>query len=109
MSKKKDNRTDLTPEEQKLEAAFERKEWTSLKGKKRKEVEEITKKAATNYLQKDKRINIRISSFDLNQLKSKAAREGLPYQTMISSILHKVASGLLDDRLNVHETSKLED
>jgi predicted DNA binding CopG/RHH family protein len=41
----------------------------------------------------DKRINIRISEKDLIKLQRRAVKEGLPYQTFISSILHKFVSG----------------
>jgi predicted DNA binding CopG/RHH family protein len=51
--------------------------------------------AANNYLTKDKRINIRLSSTDLELLKRKASEEGLPYQTLISSVLHKYVVGRL--------------
>ncbi len=44
---------------------------------------------ARNTLRKDKRVNIRISDRDLRSLKKIAVKEGLPYQTLISSILHK--------------------
>ncbi|ACJ19319.1 hypothetical protein CbuK_2134 [Coxiella burnetii CbuK_Q154] len=47
-------------------------------------------------MQKDARINIRISSTDLEQIKQKAAYEGIPYQTLIASILHKYAAGHLE-------------
>jgi predicted DNA binding CopG/RHH family protein len=53
----------------------------------------IAKQASRSYFNKDSRINIRLSSSDLNILKRLAAREGLAYQTFISSILHKFASG----------------
>tara|TARA_B100001093_G_scaffold479559_1_gene508643 strand:+ start:1079 stop:1387 length:309 start_codon:yes stop_codon:yes gene_type:complete len=49
--------------------------------------------AARETLQKDKRINIRMSGRDLLSLKRKANRFGMPYQTLISSILHQYASG----------------
>jgi predicted DNA binding CopG/RHH family protein len=49
--------------------------------------------AASQYLRKDARVNIRISSNDLAQLKQKAAYKGLPYQTFIASILHEYAAG----------------
>ena len=49
--------------------------------------------AARNTLQKDKRINIRISNRDLVSLKRKANRYGMPYQTLISSVLHRYISG----------------
>ena len=51
--------------------------------------------AARETLRKDKRINIRLPSHDLVQIKRLAAREGVPYQTFISSILHKYATGEL--------------
>jgi predicted DNA binding CopG/RHH family protein len=50
---------------------------------------------ARNSLKKDKRINIRISSRDLECLQMRAAREGVPYQTYIASSLHKLVSGRL--------------
>ena len=49
--------------------------------------------AARETLQKDKRINIRLSGRDLLSLKRKANRFGIPYQTLISSILHQYVSG----------------
>jgi predicted DNA binding CopG/RHH family protein len=49
--------------------------------------------AARETLQKDKRINIRMSGRDLLSLKRKANRFGIPYQTLISSILHQYVSG----------------
>ena len=53
----------------------------------------IAQLAAKNYLKKEARINIRISYPDLSSLKRRASVEGLPYQSMIASILHKVAAG----------------
>ena len=44
---------------------------------------------------KDRRINIRISSRDLDALQKKALVEGIPYQTLIASVLHKYAAGRL--------------
>src|SRR5690606_10440367 len=55
--------------------------------------------SARNSLQKDKRINIRISSRDLERIQMRAAREGMPYQTYISSTLHKLVSGRLEERV----------
>jgi len=46
---------------------------------------------------KDQRINIRISSKDLEAIQKRALEEGLPYQTLISSLLHKYVSGRLRD------------
>jgi predicted DNA binding CopG/RHH family protein len=44
---------------------------------------------------KDQRINIRLSSADLRALRARALQEGIPYQTLISSVLHKYVSGSL--------------
>ena len=46
-------------------------------------------------LRKDRRVNIRLSSKDLEAIQKPALAEGLPYQTLISSLLHKYASGRL--------------
>ncbi len=51
--------------------------------------------AARETLRKDRRINIRLPNHDLAEIKRLAAREGIPYQTLISSILHKYATGVL--------------
>ena len=53
--------------------------------------------AATNTFRKDKRINIRISNRDLIAVQSRASEEGIPYQTLVSSIIHKYVSGSLWD------------
>lgn len=53
--------------------------------------------AAKNYLIKDKRITVRVYSSDLERIKMLAAEEGLPYQTYITSMLHKLSTGRLKD------------
>ncbi|MEO8402707.1 MAG: CopG family antitoxin [Gammaproteobacteria bacterium] len=81
----------LDAEEKKLSDSFDKGEWKSVKNLK---IEMgIAKKAAKNTLRKDARINIRLSSSDLIRIKQKAAFEGMPYQTLIASILHKYAAG----------------
>ena len=83
----------LDEEEVQLLQDFERGEFgniTNFKEEKRK-----LEEAAADFLQKDKRINIRISSRDLEALKKKASKEGMPYQTLISSTLHKLVTGKL--------------
>lgn len=47
---------------------------------------------------KDKRVNIRISEKDLIKIQQKALEEGLPYQTLISSVLHKFVGGRLVEK-----------
>lgn len=51
--------------------------------------------AARATLAKDQRINVRLSSVLLNGIQARAAEEGLPYQTLIASILHKYVTGRL--------------
>jgi len=53
---------------------------------------------AGNTLKKNKRVNIRLSEHDLKAIQSKALQEGLPYQTLISSLIHKYTNGLLVDK-----------
>lgn len=85
---------DLSIEYQELSDSYDRDEWITVPN-----IEDeikISREAARNFLNKDTRINIRISSSDLMRLKQMAAYEGLPYQTLISSVLHKYSSGHLD-------------
>ena len=83
----------LDKEEVKLLQDFERGELTSINNF--KEAKRQLEEAAYSFLQKDKRINIRISSRDLEHIQKKAAKEGIPYQTLISSTLHKFVTGQL--------------
>ena len=53
--------------------------------------------AAQATLKKNKNINIRINENDLTSIKIMAAREGIPYQTLIGSILHKYTAGILKE------------
>jgi predicted DNA binding CopG/RHH family protein len=54
---------------------------------------ERLKAAARATAIKDRRVNIRLSSIDLNDIQVKALEEGIPYQTLIASVLHKFVSG----------------
>jgi len=94
----------LSKEEQELLDAVESGDYESvLTHERRKELEA----AASHTFKKDKRINIRISNRDLSAIQSKAAEEGIPYQTLASSILHKYISGsLMDVSADKHYTEK---
>ncbi len=84
----------LSSEEKKLLEAVEKGEFVSVFTEdRRKELEAI----ASNTFRKDKRINIRISNRDLLAVQAKASEEGIPYQTLVSSIIHKYVSGSLKD------------
>ena len=83
----------LDAEEVKLLQDFERGELESTHDF--KEAKRELEEAAHDFFQKDKRINIRISSRDLEALQKRARREGMPYQTLIASTLHKFVTGKL--------------
>jgi predicted DNA binding CopG/RHH family protein len=55
------------------------------------------KAAARSTAVKDKRVNIRLSSGDLSDIQIKALEEGVPYQTLIASVLHKYVTGRLSE------------
>jgi predicted DNA binding CopG/RHH family protein len=84
----------LTPEDQELLEEFEAGEFiTDLKDERRTQLAKL----AEDTIKKDKRINIRISRRDLEALQRRALEEGLPYQSLVSSVLHKYVSGGLKD------------
>lgn len=56
-------------------------------------------KSAEATFKKDKKINIRISSRDLSAIQRRALEEGIPYQALVTSIIHKYISGSLSDVL----------
>ena len=66
------------------------------------EVESIIKAA-----NKTKNINIRISAYDIEKVKQRSAEEGIPYQTLISSIIHKYITGKLVDERAVLKSMEL--
>ena len=82
---------ELDEEEQEITEAIDKGKLKSVANL--KEELAFAKEAAANYLRKDARVNIRISSSDLARLKQTAAYKGLPYQTFIASVLHEYAAG----------------
>jgi len=80
----------LTPEEKNILESYENGEWTSVSTP--AEIEKF-KAAAKATFKKNKRVNIRISEMDLELLQERAMIEGLPYQTLMSSVLHKYVTG----------------
>ena len=86
----------LQQDELELLASYEADEWKS--AKKLSEQKEQYRAYARATFSKDKRVNIRIASKDLVSLQRRAIREGIPYQTLISSVLHKYVSGMLVEK-----------
>ena len=56
------------------------------------------RKAARNTFNKTKRVNLRVTERDFNLAHSRAREEGIPYQTLLSIVIHKYLSGRLTDR-----------
>lgn len=89
-------KTKLGKYEMELLKSFERGEWKPVKdleAEKKKAVE-----AGRATFRKDRRVNIRICSKDIDGIRKKALEEGIPYQTLISSVLHKYAAGRLKEK-----------
>jgi predicted DNA binding CopG/RHH family protein len=84
------------PDELELLASYENEAWQSVKNV--KEQKELYRAYAHATLRKDKRVNIRISEKDLLDLQKRAVREGIPYQTLMSSVLHKFVNGSLSEK-----------
>ena len=80
----------LGQDEEELIAEYERGAFRPVKNQNMAKKEAL--EAAQRYTRKDARINIRLSTADLEMLKRRAAEEGLPYQSLIASILHKYVS-----------------
>ena len=79
--------------EEEILASFDRGEWKSVP-KLKNEIERFAAIASAS-LVKNKRVNIRISSRDLDDIQAKAAEEAIPYQTLMASVLHKYVTGRL--------------
>ena len=96
------NEITLDKEEQEILHSFERGKWKSVPNVK----EEIEKHRnyARKTLRKNKRVNIRISHKVLEELQVIAIEDGIPYQTLMSSILHRYVTGRLVDRLRPNKS-----
>lgn len=84
----------LTNEEKEIENNID--SLVSVSGKKRERIESILAKA-----KKNKAISLRISEYDLEKLKKKAASDGIPYQTLINTVLHKYITNQLLEKNEV--------
>jgi len=83
-------------DEMELAKSLETEEWVSDLTKKEKKQYEVY---ARNSLTKQKRINIRMTERDLKKIQAKAVEEGLPYQSLISMLIHKYNEG----KVSIHE------
>lgn len=94
----------LNEEEQEILELYESEEFQSDLTPERKA---FVEQSAAQTFKKDKRINIRISGRDLAAIQKRALEEGMPYQTLVASILHKYVSGSLYD-VTANKTANLE-
>ncbi len=86
----------LSQEEKTLLNSVEGGEWKRIPNFKQESAR--YREAARAHLRKDKRVNIRMAERDLVRFQKTAVHEGLPYQTLISSILHKYINGRLVEK-----------
>jgi predicted DNA binding CopG/RHH family protein len=86
----------LDSEEKELMESIENDQW--IPARDQKKLKEEAKLYAAATMKKDKRMNIRISERDLRNLKIKALEEGIPYQTLVSMVLHKYLTGKMKER-----------
>jgi predicted DNA binding CopG/RHH family protein len=84
-------KTKLDKEEQDILDSFERGEWKPVANRRQEIGRHVA--YARNTLAKDRRVNIRISSKDLEELQAIAVEDGMPYQTLMASVLHRFVSG----------------
>ena len=88
----------LTKEEKDILDSVENGEWKTIPNFKREA--KRMQEAARATLRKDKRVNIRMTERDLIHFQKKAMEEGLPYQTLISSVLHKYINGRIKEKVS---------
>jgi predicted DNA binding CopG/RHH family protein len=90
----------LSEEEKQMENELEN--YTSVKGEKREKIENIIANA-----KKNKAISLRMTNFDLERIKNKAEEAGIPYQTLITNILHKYITNQLFDKEEMLKSIRL--
>ncbi len=88
----------------KLEKEIEKNilKYKAVSSKERENIEAIIKRA-----NEKKNISLRVNNQDLDLLRQRAEKEGIPYQTFISSILHKFVTEQLLDQKNIIKTIQL--
>lgn len=83
-------------EERDIIESMKRGEWRPVKNEKQM-IAMLREAAREHRLQKDRRINIRVPDMVVDKIQIRARNEGLPYQTLISSVLYKFATGQYDN------------
>lgn len=86
----------LNAEEREILEQFERDELPRASGADREMT--IAPEAARNTFKKTRRVNLRVTERDFNRAHARAREEGIPYQTLLSSVIHKYLSGRLTEK-----------
>ncbi len=86
----------LNTEEREILEEFERGELKSAPGADREM--EIAPQAARNTFAKTRRVNLRVTERDFSRAHARAREEGIPYQTLLSSVIHKYLAGRLTEK-----------
>ena len=82
-------------EERELYESVERGEWKSIRNA--KALIKRHAEYAKYTIAKNKSVTFRVNAWDIERLKARALQEGIPYQTLLSSVVHKYVSGTLKD------------
>lgn len=98
-------RTRLDKEERDILDSFDRGEWKPVAHRRQEIARHVAYARST--LAKDRRVNIRISSKDLEQLQAVAVEDGMPYQTLMASVLHRFVSGRFMETSGRNRKSRL--
>lgn len=91
---------ELTEEEKNIEKELDN--YISIKGEKRQKIEKIIENT-----KKNRTISLRLTNFDLEKIKDKAEQEGIPYQTLITNVIHKYVTNQLYDKDEILKSIKL--
>lgn len=86
----------MTDEEREILDRFERDELRPIPEAEREM--ELARRMARNTFNKTRRVNLRVTERDFNLAHSRAREEGIPYQTLLSSVIHKYLSGRLIEK-----------
>ena len=86
----------LNPEEREILEKFERDELKPASGADREM--QIASRAARNTFKKTRRVNLRVTELDFSRAHARAREEGIPYQTLLSSVIHKFLAGRLVEK-----------
>lgn len=101
---KKTKKIVLTPEEQELEDEIAAGDWVfQPSNETEREMLESAARRTMIQQKKESRVNIRMTEHELSLAKLEAKKEGIPYQTFMSSVLHKYLTGQLVDRKVINE------